>query len=100
MTVIKKRRPKVTLLENANETGQAVEWNGGDGRIDVCGTVGGATITLQVKGNDDVTWHAVGADTTFTATGSNGFKLEAGCEIRAAVSGGTPSGLYVTAYRL
>ena len=41
-----------------------------------------------------------GTDTTFTATGSNGFKLEAGCEIRMAVASGTPSALYVRAYRI
>lgn len=93
-------RLAVVLLDNASATGDWKVWPGGDGRIDVCGTIGGATITLQVKGSDGSTAHTVGTDTTFTAVGSNGFKLEAGCEIRAGVSGGTPSGLDVVAYRI
>lgn len=93
-------RLAVVLLEDATETGGWKVWPGGDGRIDVCGTIGGATITLQVKGCDGSTAHTVGTDTTFTATGSNGFKLEAGAEIRAGVSGGSPSGLDVVVYRI
>lgn len=93
-------RLAVVLLDNASATGNWKTWPGGDGRIDLCGTIGGATVTLQVKGCDGSTAHTVGTDTTFTATGSNGFKLEAGCEIRMAVSGGSPSGLDAVAYRL
>lgn len=90
----------VSLLSNASATGTAVEWPGGDGRVELRGTVGGATITLQVQDSDGSTYHTVGTDTTFTATGSAGFKLEAGAMIRMAVSGGSPSGLYATAYRM
>ncbi len=93
-------RHEVVLLDNASATGAWKVWPGGDGRVDVCGTIGGATLTLQVKGVDGTTAHTVGTDTTFTATGSNGFKLEAGCEIRMDVSGGSPSALYVSAYRI
>jgi hypothetical protein len=93
-------RLAVTLLDNASATGDWKVWPGGDGRIDVCGTIGGATLTLQVKGCDGTTAHTVGTDTTFTATGSNGFKLEAGSQIRMAVASGSPSALYVSAYRI
>lgn len=94
------QRHEVVLLDNASATGDWKVWPGGDGRVDVCGTIGGATLTLQVKGCDGTTAHTVGTDTTFTATGSNGFKLEAGCEIRMAVASGSPSALYVSAYRI
>lgn len=93
-------RHEVVLLDNASATGDWKPWPGGDGRVDVCGSIGGATLTLQVKGCDGTTAHTVGTDTTFTAVGSNGFKLEAGCEIRVAVSGGTPSALFASAYRI
>ena len=75
-------------------------WPGGDGRVDVRGTIGGATLTLQVvNGCAARLEHTVGTDTTFTATGSNGFKLEAGSQIRW-LSPGSPSALYVSAYRI
>lgn len=91
----------VNLLTSANATGDWVEWPGGDGRVELSGTVGGATVTLQVR--DKVatsTGHTVGTETTFADTGTGGFKLEAGCEIRLAVSGGTPSGLNANAFRI
>lgn len=90
----------VALLDNTSETGTAVEWAGGDGRVELRGTVGGATITLQVRDADGSTYHTVGTDTTFTATGTGGFKLEAGAMIRLLVAGGTPSALYATAIRI
>lgn len=90
----------VSLLTEASATGDPLEWPGGDGRVELSGTVGGSTVTLQVRDSDGVTYHAVGSDTTFTATGSAGFKLEAGAMIRMLVAGGSPSGLNSTAFRI
>lgn len=90
----------VTLLTNATATGDPVEWPGGEGRVQLRGTMGGATVTLQVRDSDDTTYHAVGSDTTFTATGSAGFKLEAGAMIRMLVAGGPPTALYASAIRM
>jgi hypothetical protein len=50
-------------------------------------------VKLQFLGPDGVTWIDVGTDTTLTAQGGAGFVL-APCPIRAAVSGGPPSGIY------
>lgn len=90
----------VTLLSNASATGTALEWPGGEGRVELRGTIGGATITLQVQDADGSTYHTVGTDTTFTAAGTAGFILEAGAMIRCLVAAGTPSALYATAYRI
>jgi len=93
-------RLSVSLLSDATATGTAVAWPGGDGRVELRGTVGGATITLQVQDSDGSTYHTVGTDTTFTATGTAGFKIEAGAMIRMLVAGGSPTGLYANAYRI
>lgn len=93
-------RLSVSLLENASATGTAVEWPGGDGRVEVRGTFGGASVSLEVLDADGSTWHTVGSDTTFTAAGTDGFRLEAGCSIRMSVTLGTPSALYAAAYRI
>jgi len=93
-------RLSVTLLSNASATGTAVEWPGGWGRVETRGTFGGATLTLQVQDADGSTYHTVAAETTFSAAGTSAFFCEAGAMIRIAVSGGTPSALYATAYRI
>jgi len=93
-------RLAVTLLSNASATGAAAEWPGGWGRVETRGTFGGATLTLQVQDADGSTYHTVAAETTFSAAGTSAFFCEAGATIRMAVSGGTPSALYATAYRI
>lgn len=93
-------RLAVTLLSNASATGTPVEWPGGWGRVETRGTFGGATLTLQVQDADGSTYHTVAAETTFSAAGTSAFFCEAGATIRMAVSGGTPSALYATAYRI
>lgn len=93
-------RLSVTLLNNASATGTAVEWPGGPGRVSVSGTVSGAVITLKVLGADGSTYDTVSAETTFSATGTAGFYLESGATIIMDVTGGSPSGLYATAYRM
>jgi hypothetical protein len=84
------------LLTNAAATGNGTTWGGGRGVFTLAGTVGGATITLQYLGPDGSTWLAAGAATTLTAVGLGVFELPPG-QIRAAVSGGAPAGLYANA---
>lgn len=85
-----------TLLSNASATGSAVQWGGGSGMFSCVGTFGGATVTLQFMGPDGATWVAMGPDTTLAADGGGLFTCAPG-QIRAAVSGGAPSGLYANA---
>lgn len=84
------------LLNNASATGSWVDWGGGPGVFSAVGTFGGATVTLQFQGPDGSTAVAMGSDTTLTAAGAGGFVYPPG-RIRAAVTGGTPSGLYAEA---
>lgn len=86
----------ITLLSNASATGSAASWAGGEGAFVVVGTLSGATVTLQTLGPDGSTWVAVGDDAALDAAGACGFSLPP-CQIRAAVSGGSPSGLYARA---
>lgn len=85
------------LLSNASATGAEASWTGGRGLLVLAGTVGGATIRLQYLGPDGVTW--LPAATDLTAVGMVAFDLPPG-RIRAAVSGGSPSGLYARADHL
>lgn len=98
----------VSLLSNGSATSAAKQWPGGDGVVDVVGTFGGATITLQYRGPDASTWldlktmdPSTGAQTTvsLTANGSIGFSLPPN-EIRLVVTGGTPSALHAAANRI
>lgn len=98
----------VTLLTNASATSAAGQWPGGRGSLDVVGTFGGASVTLQYLGPDGATWldlktmdPSTGAQTAvaLTAAGSIGFMLPP-CPIRVAVSGGAPSGLFAQASRV
>lgn len=84
------------LLNNASATGAGDRWTGGTGVFAACGTFGGATVKLQFLGPDGATWIDVGTDTTLTAAGGAMFILPA-VQIRAAVSGGAPSGLSASA---
>jgi len=88
----------VILLANASATGNGVTWPGGDGEFVVAGTFGGATVALEVLGPDGTTWINAGSDGTLTAAGVCAFSLAQG-QIRASVTGGTPSGIYATAAR-
>lgn len=84
------------LLSNASATGNPVQWDGGIGVFSVAGTFSGATVKLQFLGPDGSTYIDVGTDTTLTAAGGGGFVLSP-CKIRAAISGGSPSGMYAQA---
>lgn len=90
------RGTRVDLLSNASATGSAVVWPGGRGSFLAAGTFGGATVKLQVLGPDGTTWIDAGTYTTLTAAGVGNFDLPQG-QIRASVSGGTPSALYAVA---
>ena len=87
---------KLNLLIRASSTGDAYLWPGGTGMFSAAGTFGGATVKLQFLGPDGATWIDAGLETTLTAAGGALFDLPQ-CQIRAAVSGGTPSGLYADA---
>ena len=90
------RASRVDLLTNASSTGSGFIWPGGRGTFLVSGTFGGAIVSLQVLGPDSSTWIDAGSYTTFTANGVGNFDLPQG-KIRAAVTGGSPSGLYAIA---
>lgn len=83
------------LLSNASATGSAAAWPGGTAFFDVVGTFGGATVSLQFLGPDGTTWMSFGAGSDFTAAGCAVVMSRPG-QVRAAVSGGAPSGLYAT----
>lgn len=84
------------LLSNASATGNPVQWGGGVGVFTAAGTFAGATVTLQYLGPDGSTYVAMGTDTTLTAAGGGSFIYPPGL-IRAAISGGPPSGIYAQA---
>ncbi len=90
-----------SLIANGSATGAAVDWAGGKGVFVVrAGTFSGATVKLQWSPDQGTTWLDVdqGGDVfvTLTAVGAGLFELP-GCKIRAAVTGGPPSGIYALA---
>jgi hypothetical protein len=87
------------LINNAAVTSGPVQWLGGSGVFRASGTFGGATVKLQYLQDDGATWSDMGPDTSLTAPGGGGFTYTVGM-IRALVSGGAPSGLYVSAEEL
>lgn len=89
----------VKLLTNAAATGPIVQWDGGQGVFVACGTFGGATLTLNFRGPDGVTWIAAGAATTLTANGAGTFVLPA-CELQVVITAGPPSAMYASAARV
>lgn len=89
------RAARLDLLNNESATGAVGTWPGGRGLFSADGTFGGATVKLQFLGPAG-NWLDAGTYTTLTAAGGGNFDLPQG-QIRAAVSGGTPSGLYAYA---
>lgn len=87
------------LLTNASATGSKVAWPGGRGLFAAAGTFGGATVSLQFIGPDGLTLITFGAATNLTAAGAGIFELPP-CEVQATVTGGAPSGLYVSVGRI
>lgn len=93
------------LLSDGGATGAGKNWPGGRGFFVAVGTFDGESVTLEYLGPDNATWltasDVAGSAATLSAAGGLLFELPPG-QIRAAVStgGGTPSGLYVQAYRI
>ena len=85
----------IVLLDNAAATGSAKTWSGGRGQFKALGSFGGATVTLQILGPDGATWLSLGSDAALTAAGVANFDAPSG-QLRAAVNGGSPSGLYAS----
>lgn len=89
----------LNLISNGSATSEWAQWPGGTGVFQVVGTFSGATVKLQFKGPDSSTAIDVGVEVTLTAAGMGGFVLPPG-PVRASVSGGSPSGLYVVVARI
>lgn len=89
----------IVLLDNAAATGPARTWAGGRGQFKVAGSFGGATVTLQILGPNGSTWLDVGTEAALAAAGVANFDCPPG-QLRAAVSGGSPSGLTAEAASL
>lgn len=87
------------LLDNASATGAAISVAPGRYCYAVDGTFGGATVTLKLLGPDGSSYISVGADAALTAEGAVIVELPA-CDVRAEVSGGSPSGLYASLERV
>lgn len=86
-------RGSFRLIDNGAATGPWVSWLGGKGTFSATATSwNGAKVTLQMKGPDGVTGLSLGEYVELTANGAGGFEA-APCELRAAVSGGTPAGV-------
>jgi hypothetical protein len=84
--------PSIILLANASASG-AVKYNtpGGTYIVDCRGTIGGATININVS-NADGTYTTLVA---VTVAGTYGpFSIGTSSAMQAVVSGGSPSGLY------
>lgn len=86
---------RVDLLTNASTTGDSFIWPGGRGLFAADGTFGGATVKLQFLGPAN-NWIDAGNYTTLIAAGGGVFDLPQG-QIRANITGGTPSGLFAYA---
>lgn len=85
----------VTLLSNASATGSDKIFKGGRGVCVFTGTVGGATIKLQLKVQDGTYIDL----NTFSAAGQFAFDAAPGL-YRISVSGGTPSALYADLFKV
>ena len=86
-----------TLASNANASGSAVAIKGGQYMFMVEGTIGGSTVTLQIK-TPNGTWANVTAyDSAVSATAlpyaDTPIDLPSG-DVRVALTGGTPSAIY------
>ena len=90
------RASRVELLTNASAAGSTKIWPGGRGTFWAGGTFSGATVALRVLGPDNATWVDAGSYTSLTANGAGNFDLPQG-QIRANVTGGSPTGLYAIA---
>jgi hypothetical protein len=83
--------------QGTQPSGPILLWPGGMGVFDCVGTWGGATVTLEYQGADELTMLAAGTATTLTANGGGVFYLPP-VNIQAVVSGaGSTTSLYCSA---
>lgn len=82
----------IQLLSGASATGASNQYQGGRSFFAVSGTFGGATVSLQFLGPDGTTWLDT-PGTALTAPGAAACDLPTQANVRAGVTGGTPSGL-------
>lgn len=91
---------KHDLLANASATGAAQQVSfGGRYLMVASGTFSSATAKVQILGPDGATYLDV-ADASLTAAGTKVIYLPWGCTIKGALSGGTPSAMYLSLYRM
>lgn len=91
---------QIDLISNAGATGAAKSCAlGGRYLMALAGTVGGATVTVEILGPNGATYLTVDG-ASLTAVGTKVIFLPWGATVRGAVAGGTPSGLYLTLYRM
>lgn len=87
-----------TLLANGSATGSAVAIKGGEYMFHAEGTVGGATLALQIQ-SPNGTWATITVfsnspiSTTALPYAQTGIDLPAG-NVRIAITGGAPSAIY------
>lgn len=86
---------QLKLIVNGSATSTAQRWPGGKGLFSAVGTFAGATVALQYLLPDGATWYTP-ASASMTAAGGLVFELPQ-VNIRAYVTGGPPSGMYVNA---
>ena len=83
------------LLSNVSATGNGSTFGnvaGGSYILDIRGTLGGASVAVQVSGADGTLTTLA----TQTTTGTFGtYQIGASSSVRAVLTGGTPSGVYV-----
>lgn len=85
-----------TSVGNQTSTSAAFVWPGGSGTFKTLGAFNGAVLTLQVLGDDGVTWQALGNDTTHSAPSLGNFDCAAGEQLRVLVTGGGATGLFAS----
>lgn len=94
---------QIILLANGTATSVAVGWPGGQGVFSANGTVNGSTLTLQYLSNDGTTWIAAtptNTACTFTTLPNNCLFSMGPGQIRVAITGGPPSGVYAFVQRV
>ena len=98
MTVRRADDVQYTLLSNASATGSAVPIKGGEYIFTAEGTAGGTTASLQIQ-SPNGTWTDV---TVFSGSGVKSATLPysqtlidlPACNVRCALTGGTPAAIY------
>lgn len=94
------KQETLTLINN-NVASQPQTAFGGDYIWSVVGTFGGASVQLQALGPDGATYQNIGAAKTSADTaGGTGVGLGTNAVVRAAITGGTPTGLFATLSRI